>query len=102
MCVWTRTTSKFEAAFTTAANSPCQMPNDEDGPPTLVLAVPPLPSPGLKRTPTLAPGTLAASASIWYLRVRQHMPTLQKIILKDESRLLRVIPLWTSGTASTR
>merc|ERR1740117_2759992 len=32
--------------------SSCQMPKEEAGPPTLVLPVPPLPRPGLKRTPS--------------------------------------------------
>jgi hypothetical protein len=39
------------------------MPNDDDGPPTLVLPVPPDPKPGLNRRPTLDPGNMMPYAS---------------------------------------
>lgn len=53
------------AVAATASALSCQMPKDESGPPTLVLPVPPLPRPGLKRTPTSAPGKARPKASSW-------------------------------------
>mmetsp|Transcript_75948 Transcript_75948/g.183560 ORF Transcript_75948/g.183560 Transcript_75948/m.183560 type:complete len:269 (-) Transcript_75948:7-813(-) len=54
MCVCTRAGSRSYSLMIacTWGMSSCQMPKEEAGPPTLVLPVPPLPSPGLKRTPS--------------------------------------------------
>jgi hypothetical protein len=54
MCVWTRAgwRSYSEIKACTSGMSSCQMPKEEDGPPTLVLPVPPEPRPGLKRRPS--------------------------------------------------
>eukprot|EP00962_Isochrysis_galbana_P027036 scaffold8457_cov112-Isochrysis_galbana.AAC.8 len=54
MCVWTRAGCKSYSASNalTSGISSYQMPNDDDGPPTLVLPVPPEPRPGLKRRPS--------------------------------------------------
>mmetsp|Transcript_34944 Transcript_34944/g.76885 ORF Transcript_34944/g.76885 Transcript_34944/m.76885 type:complete len:239 (+) Transcript_34944:741-1457(+) len=57
MCVCTRAGSRSYSsmiAFTSGISS-CQMPKEEEGPPTLVLPVPPEPRPGLKRTPSWSP-----------------------------------------------
>ena len=56
--VWIRLTfiPYFKAIFLTSSLSSCQIPNEELGPPTFVLPVPPLPVPGLKRIPQLPPG----------------------------------------------
>jgi hypothetical protein len=49
----------------TCGSSSCQMPKLLSGPPTFVLPVPPLPRPGLNRSPTLPPGNAAPYASSW-------------------------------------
>ena len=64
--MWIRST--FKPYFSTidgtvpSSTSPCQIPNDEDGPPTFVLENdvvdfenPPLPTPGFTRMPTSFP-----------------------------------------------
>lgn len=40
-------------------------PNEDDGPPTLVLFMAPEPTPGLKRTPTDDPGASSAILCSW-------------------------------------
>ena len=66
MWVWMRTTlSPCFSTMAFAGRSSCQMPKEEDGPPTLVLPVPPEPRPGLKRRPMSAPGKAAPNASSW-------------------------------------
>jgi hypothetical protein len=74
MCVWMRTTLSLCLATIscTFGSSSNQMPKLLSGPPTFVLPVPPLPSPGLKRTPTELPGKAAPYASSWCrLRARE-------------------------------
>mmetsp|Transcript_10035 Transcript_10035/g.42205 ORF Transcript_10035/g.42205 Transcript_10035/m.42205 type:complete len:290 (+) Transcript_10035:260-1129(+) len=65
MCVWMRTTfnSYFSHSAFASGRSSCQIPNDEDGPPTLVLPVPPDPNPGLNRRPISPPGNASPNAS---------------------------------------
>mmetsp|Transcript_48007 Transcript_48007/g.104386 ORF Transcript_48007/g.104386 Transcript_48007/m.104386 type:complete len:337 (-) Transcript_48007:145-1155(-) len=65
MWVCTRTTSSLcsSTSLCTSSKSPCQMPKEEDGPPTLVLLVPPEPTPGLKRMPILVPGSSCPTRS---------------------------------------
>mmetsp|Transcript_24553 Transcript_24553/g.59606 ORF Transcript_24553/g.59606 Transcript_24553/m.59606 type:complete len:236 (+) Transcript_24553:491-1198(+) len=59
MWVCTRMTSNLccSTSFWTSSKRPCQMPKEEEGPPTLVLLVPPDPTPGLKRMPIFEPGS---------------------------------------------
>mmetsp|Transcript_3852 Transcript_3852/g.11181 ORF Transcript_3852/g.11181 Transcript_3852/m.11181 type:complete len:344 (+) Transcript_3852:739-1770(+) len=54
MCVCTRAGARScsSTSACTSGRSSCQMPNEEDGPPTFVFPVPPEPSPGLNRTPS--------------------------------------------------
>eukprot|EP00960_Hanusia_phi_P009782 284988-Hanusia_phi.AAC.2 len=63
MCVCTRTTLQ-PAAFTISLHLSaysCQMPKEEEGPPTLVLLVPPEPTPGLNRSPSSFPALAFSS-----------------------------------------
>mmetsp|Transcript_8206 Transcript_8206/g.16182 ORF Transcript_8206/g.16182 Transcript_8206/m.16182 type:complete len:222 (-) Transcript_8206:236-901(-) len=67
MWVWIRTTLQppaFAISLHLSANS-CQIPKDEDGPPTLVFPVPPEPTPGLNRRPSSLPGHLDTNFSSW-------------------------------------
>ena len=47
---------KFYSYTLTASKCSCHTPNEEAGPPTFVLAVPPLPRPGLTLIPHFLPG----------------------------------------------
>mmetsp|Transcript_22195 Transcript_22195/g.57021 ORF Transcript_22195/g.57021 Transcript_22195/m.57021 type:complete len:289 (-) Transcript_22195:341-1207(-) len=75
MCVCTRSqVSRYCCSSACACgSSSCQMPNDEEGPPTLVLPVPPEPTPGLMRSPTLPPVHARPNRSSW---AREHAFTL--------------------------
>mmetsp|Transcript_8789 Transcript_8789/g.11191 ORF Transcript_8789/g.11191 Transcript_8789/m.11191 type:complete len:256 (+) Transcript_8789:729-1496(+) len=63
VCILTTFSPCFSAIAFTSSICLCQMPKLEDGPPTFVLLVPPLPRPGLKRTPTSAPGNFSPKVS---------------------------------------
>jgi len=57
---------KVDAIEHISGSNSCQIPNDEDGPPTVVLLWLPDPIPGLIRIPTYCPGYNSPNRLSWY------------------------------------
>lgn len=74
LIVQDKTRTRKHESVTSPRKKNKNVPNDEAGPPTFVLFVPPDPIPGLKRTPIELPGASSLSLRSW-LREQALIPT---------------------------